>query len=174
MAKYKSHLLDRLEGLSDLVKWIVVGIATVAAVLVAVLGVSGANTALHLAPGEADAAPPTPDAPALVQPETTEQPEPQPEPQAQQEQHRPATQRRQPPAQPTDTTRYLSEFEGYSINGIMLLEGAPPEALLKKDGDIRSVREGDTVSGYTVKSIHRHHIILERGASRIHLNRVQF
>ena len=173
MTTYKSNLLDRLEGLSDTVKWGIVACAVLGAVLVVVFGVRGAHHALRLVqmqeaePVEQTEAPP-------VQQAVQAQPEPAPAQQAPQREHRPAPARPKPPAQPEDTTRYLSELDGYAINGIMLLEGAPPEVLLKKGGDIRSYRVGDAVAGYTVKSIHRHHIILERGKDRVHLNRVQF
>lgn len=178
MTTYKSNLLDRLEGMSDAVKWSLVGVVVIAAILVAVFGVRSADQAVRLAyTGETEA--PQQEAPA--QPESVEakpvsQPESKPEAQPQPRQRaatRPAQQRK-PAPQPEDNTRFVSEIDGYVINGIMLLEGAPPEVLLKKGGDISSYRVGDTVAGYKVESIHRHHIMLVRGDVHVHLNRMQF
>ncbi|GEM_PF-3272275 len=205
MTRYKSHLLDRMERLSDKIKWAVVVVAALGALAILLFGLLQHPRTPALSPavaevqGEQPAAQPAGRQPEAAQPEakpapaqqqpqaarpapTQQKPAERPQPAAAKPapartQSKPAAEQRrqeQPPAAPQDDTRYVTEIDGYSIQGIMLLEGAPPEVLIKKGGDVRSYRIGDKVGNWTVESIHRYHVVLKSGKTIVHLNRVQF
>ena len=162
MGKYQTNLIETFEKMNNTFKWFVIAIAVIIGIAILIYGIRSASKA-----------PKVREEIVVVQGDTVSGGES--DVQLGSNDNVPvekSQEKVQKKKSPLDNVRYLNDFNGYEITGVIIERGKQPVVYLRKNGETDTYRIGDAVGTATVESIHRNHIVLKRGSTVIHLNNV--